>query len=273
MSRCLQEPKAAGSDQNRGMTRVGDIGALFLAVALLGSGCGSGGGAGADLELVTSGTLTVCTDSPYVPMTFERDGEYTGFDIDLMQAIADDLGLKLAVDDTGLDAITSGLAMEAGRCDIAAAAVPISSNWEENITYSQAYFRAGEALLVSRGSGITDLAALAGRNLGVQSGTDGEAYANDHDPGASIVVFESAGELYDALADGTVDGVLVHILSAAERALNDDMVELVATFPTGVEYGLATKKKGAEDVLRAVEDSLDKLRDDGTLDKIYEDWF
>ena len=90
--------------------------ALLLTLGLFAAACGDDDGG--ELGLVTSGTLTVCTDVPYPPMEFEdpsAEGGFTGFDIELMRAIADDLGLGLAVATPGWDAITSGLATEAAR--------------------------------------------------------------------------------------------------------------------------------------------------------------
>ena len=112
------------------------------------------------LGLVSSGTLTVCTDVPYPPMEFEdpdAEGGFTGFDIELMRAIADDLGLGLAVATPGWDAITSGLANEAGDCDISAASITITAEREENIDFSEPYFEGKQSLLVSDDSSASTL--------------------------------------------------------------------------------------------------------------------
>ena len=248
--------------------------AVVLSLALIATSCGGDDDVdGGDLNLVSSGTLTVCTDSPYPPMEFELDGEFTGFDIELMRAIAGELGLELAVNNTGFDPITSGLAMEAGTCDIAAASITINAEREENIDFTDPYFTADQSLLVTKASGITNLAGFAGKNLGVQTGTTGEIYANENDPGATIISFENAGDLFTALAAGQIEGVLQDIIPNAEQALNDDTVELAETYETDEEYGFATKEEGAEDVLDAVNKALKKLQDDGTYDDIYDDWF
>ena len=117
------------------------------AFSLLAAACG-GDDAEADagaLSLTTAGTLTVCTDAPYPPMEFEdpdAESGYTGFDIELVRAIATDLGLELAVVTPGWDAITSGLANEAGDCDISASSITITDEREENVDFSDAYFDA-----------------------------------------------------------------------------------------------------------------------------------
>lgn len=253
---------------------------LLVVLAVLGlvlAACGgdepAARGDDSGLDLVADGTLTVCTDSPYPPMEYEENGEFTGFDIELMRAIAEDNGLELAVANTGFDPITSGLAMEAGDCDIAAASITITPEREENIDFSDPYFVADQSLLTTRDSGITSISDLDGRNLGVQTGTTGEIYANENAAGATIISFENPGDLFTALAAGNIDAILQDIVpNAAEAADNDDLV-IVETYPTAEEYGFATKEEGSEDVLEAVNASLANLRSDGTYDQIYEEFF
>lgn len=236
------------------------LGAL-LGMALFASACGG------------SDALVVCTDAPYPPMEMEIDGEFTGFDIELMRAIADELGRDLEVNNIGFDPITSGLAMESGECEIAAASITITADREENIDFSDAYFTADQSLLVSTASGITNLAGFAGKNLGVQTGTTGEIYANENDPGATIISFENPGDIFTALAAGEIEGVLQDIVPNAEYALNNSDAELVETYPTDESYGFAVKEEGSEDLLSEVNEALATLRSNGTYDDIYDDWF
>ena len=261
----------------------------LLALALVAAACGDDEGddttaapaggdtpateAPADLGLVSAGNLTVCTDAPYPPMEIEVDGEYTGFDIELMRAIAGKLGLGLAVVNSGFDPITSGLAMEAGDCDIAAASITITAEREENIDFTDAYFVADQSLLVKKDSGITSLADFAGRGLGVQSGTTGEIYANENDPGAEIQSFENPGDLFTALEAGSIEGVLQDIVPNAAEALENDTVSVIETYPTAEEYGFAVQEEGRDALLEAVNKALAELRSDGTYDSIYDDWF
>lgn len=271
------------------MKRMMRFAVVLAAVMLIATACGSDDSsdttttaaaettttmAAADFNLVSDGTLTVCTDAPYPPMEIEVEGEYTGFDIELMRAIADDLGLGLSVVNSGFDGITSGLAMEAGECDIAASSITILPEREENIDFSDPYFVADQSLLVKKDSGLTSLSDFAdGRNLGVQSGTTGEIYANENDPGATIVSYENPGDLFTALDAGAIDGILQDIVPNAAQALDDDTIEVVETYPTAEEYGFATQETGKEALLAAVNASLQKLRDNGTYDQIYNDWF
>ncbi len=236
--------------------------AVLMSTALFATACGG------------SDALVLCTDAPYPPMEMEIDGEFTGFDIELMRAIADELGRDLEVNNIGFDPITSGLAMESGECEIAAASITITAERAENINFSDPYFTADQSLLVAADSGITNLAGFAGKNLGVQTGTTGEMYANANDPGATIISFENPGDIFTALAAGEVEGVLQDIVPNAEYVLNNpNDADLVETYPTDESYGFAVKKEGSEDLLKSVNEALAKLVEDGTYDQIYNDWF
>lgn len=255
------------------MTRLRMILAVIAVLALVAAACGDDDADSGDFDLVSSGTLTVCTDAPYPPMEFEEDGEFTGFDIELMRAIADDLGLDLAVVNSGFDPITSGLAMEAGDCDIAAAAITITEEREENIDFSDGYFSGDQSLLTTSDSGITTLADTAGRNLGVQTGTTGEQYANENASDAEIVSFENPGDVILALTAGEIDAVLQDIVVNQSAADDNEGFVVVETFPTGEEYGFAVQEEGSEALLEAVNESLQTVRDDGTYDEIYDEFF
>jgi polar amino acid transport system substrate-binding protein len=248
--------------------------ALVAASAMVLAACGGDDGGSGELDLITADTLTVCTDSPYPPMEFEQDGEFTGFDIELMRAIADELGLSgIEVVNTGFDPITSGLAMEAGDCDIAAASITITDEREENIDFTDGYFTANQSLLVADGA-PTSLADFGGSSLAVQTGTTGEMYAQENAPeGTDIQSFENPGDVFTALAAGNVQGVLQDIVPNAAYALENEGVSLAEEFETDEEYGFATEEEGADALLEAVNEALAALRDSGTYDEIYAEWF
>lgn len=247
---------------------------LIGVLAVVAAACGSSENESGTFSTVKADTLTVCTDAPYPPMEFEENGAYTGFDMDLIRAIATDLGLGLEVVNSGFDPITSGSAMTAGDCDIAAASITITDAREANIDFSAPYFLADQSLLVKKDSGITTLSDIVGMTLAVQSGTTGEAYAQDNAPaGIEIKSFENPGDLFVALEAGDVVGVLQDIVVNQDRADNDSTVAVVETYPTNEFYGFAVKNEGSEMLLAAVNESLSKLRRDGTYDQIFSKWF
>lgn len=251
--------------------------AVCATLALVLAACGDGDDAGDDvdtsaLELVSEGTLTICTDVPFPPMEFEdseADLGFDGFDIELSAAIAADLGLDATVATPGWDAITGGLAFEDDQCDIAAASITITPERAENIDYSDPYFNSEQALLVKADSGITTWEGLT--SVGVQTGVTGEIYANENWEGVEVVTFDDAAGPYLALDAGEVDGVIFDLVSQQDVADNDDTVVVVETYDTDEEYGLATKD--TPNLLAAINATLAKFQEDGTYDEIYGKWF
>ena len=266
--------------------------AALLALGLVLTACGDSGGEGGEeptaaagggteggeteavaVETIKEGVLTVCTDSPYPPMEFEEDGEFTGFDIELMRAIAGEMGLEVEVVNSGFDPITSGTALESGQCDIAAASITITPEREEAIAFSEPYFDAEQSLLVKTDAGIASLADLEGKSIGVQSGTTGEGYAKDNDPGASeIRSFDAPGDLFSALEAGQIDAILQDLPVNGYRSTQDDSVEVVETYPTDEQYGFGMSKDATE-LKSAVDGALQSLRDSGAYDELYTEWF
>lgn len=232
------------------------------------------GQAAADVGLVNEGTLTVCSDTPYEPFEFEGpDGEQTGYDMDILRAIAENNDLSMEVIDLPFDGILGSLA--AGDCDVVGSAVTITDERAEQVDFSDPYFDADQSLLVRAEDEDTyaTLEDLAGQTIGVQSGTTGEAYANENTPqGATIQSFEDSDGLFGAIAAGQIAAILQDFPVNAFRATQDDSLVVTETFPTGEQYGFAVEK-GNEGVLTLINDGLAELRDSGEFDEIFQQYF
>ncbi len=222
---------------------------------------------------INEGQLTICSDIPYAPFEFEDEtaaSGYSGFDIELIGAMAAKMELELNVSVTGFDAIQSGAALAADACDAAASAMTITEEREENVDFVDAYFDADQSLMVKADAGITGLEDLGGA-LGVQADTTGQAYAEENYDG-EIVEFPGAAELFAALEAGTIVGILQDLPVNAERAQADASLAIVATFPTGEQYGFAVKE-GNTELLDALNAALAAVRADGTYDTLFAKYF
>ena len=237
-------------------------------------GATEGGAAAAgDLELINEGTLTVCTDSPYQPFEFEEGGEFTGFDVELMNAIADQLGVETQYQVTPFEGIQSGAALAAGQCDIAASAMTITEERAENLNFSEPYFDADQSLMVPADSDVSSLEDLAGMTIGVQASTTGAAYAQENAPeGAQIVEYPDSATLFTAVQSGEADAALQDFPVNGYFATQNEGYEVVERYPTGEQYGFATALDN-EALITQVNDALATLREDGTYEDIYVEWF
>ncbi len=232
----------------------------------------SGGTDTADLDLVAEGKLTVCTDSPYEPFEFEEDGEFTGYDMEILRAIAENLGLELAPTVQPFDGIW--LAPAAGTCDLVGSAMTITPEREEEALFSDPYFDADQSLLIaSDDSEITSLEDTDGKTIGVQTGTTGADYAAENAPeGATLKEFDEPAAMFLAIDSGDIDAILQDFPVNAYRATQDDGVKVTEQFPTGEQYGFATSKDNTA-LMDAINEQLQAIRDDGTFDTIFETWF
>ncbi|WP_154794583.1 transporter substrate-binding domain-containing protein [Occultella kanbiaonis] len=261
--------------------RLASIVALAATTALLAACGGSGGedetdGEAAGLELVTEGTLTVCSDIPYPPFEVEdasAESGYSGFDMDIMQEIADRLELTLSVQDVSFDALQSGAVLGAGQCDLGASAMTITPERAENLDFSDPYYDSLQSLLVPAASGVTSLATFTGA-LGVQQGTTGQAFAEENAPdGVQLVEFPSDGELWPALQGDTIQGILQDLPVNVEHVRTDSSYVVVEEFQTDESYGFAFAKGERPNLLAAVNEHLQAMRDDGTYETIYDRYF
>jgi polar amino acid transport system substrate-binding protein len=246
--------------------------ALLTAALILVAGCGGGDSdtdtaAPAESDgpaLVSSGVLTTCTHLPYPPFQFERDGEVVGFDVDLIDLVAEELGVEQEIVDTPFETIKTGADLNAGKCDVAAAGMTITDERKQQLDFSVPYFDATQALLAKKGSGITSLDDAKDKKFGSQSATTGEDFAKQ--AGIDPVSFESSDAELNGLKSGQVE-VIVQDLPVVSEWLKDEAnadYEIVANLDTGEQYGFAVKKDGNDELLATIDDVLTQAKEDGT---------
>ncbi|NLZ93565.1 MAG: transporter substrate-binding domain-containing protein [Firmicutes bacterium] len=118
-------------------------------------------------------TYNVASDMTYAPFEYINDaGEPEGFDIDLIQAIAAEMGFEVNLLNTNWDGIIPSLL--GGTSDMAIAAMTITEERLESVAFSDEYFESTQYIAVKKGSGITKLDDLQGKVVGVQNGTTGD---------------------------------------------------------------------------------------------------
>jgi polar amino acid transport system substrate-binding protein len=231
----------------------------------------------ADFKLVSAGALTACADIPYPPFEYEDASSpngYAGFDIDVMSAIATKLGLEYKVIDVEFNSLQSGTVLAAGQCDIGASAITITEERKANLDFSAPYYDSLQSLLVKTDSGVTKLADLAGKNIGVQAGTTGQNYAKKNAPAdAKLIDFPSDGELWPAIQAGQIDAILQDQPVNHEHEVADAGYRIVETYNTDEQYGFAFDKGKKTELMTAVNEQLAAMRADGTYDTIYKKYF
>ncbi|HEX5990037.1 MAG TPA: basic amino acid ABC transporter substrate-binding protein [Solirubrobacterales bacterium] len=253
-------------------TRLTALLAVFLlAIAsLAAAGCGSsdddtGGGGGGGGE-----PLSVGSDIPYPPFEQGKPGEYTGFDIELMEAIGEKIGRTPEFKDTSFETIFRDVAQ--GKFDAVISAATITEEREEAVDFSNPYYLSEQAVLVKEGSDIGSLEELDGKTVAVQQGTTGQELAKDELGNSEIRPFPEGPDAVNALKAGTVEAVIIDAPVAQNAVEKSGGVEIAEKVPTEEEYGIAVAQ-GETELLDEINKGLEEVLADGTYTKIYKKWF
>lgn len=223
-----------------------------------------------DLGLKTEGTLLVGTDAPFPPFEIGRPPDVTGYDIEVMDAIAEKLGVETEYQNASFDTIFRDVAQ--GQYDIAAAASTILPEREQTVDFSDPYYEAEQALLVTEDSDIASVEDLSGVVVGAQDATTGEDYANEETDAGEVRGFPEGPDAIAALRSGQVEAVIIDQPVALDAVNKQGGVEIVEELATEELYGFAMAPDS--DALReAVNEALTELKDDGTIAELYEKYF
>ncbi|CCH17968.1 basic amino acid ABC transporter substrate-binding protein [Micromonospora lupini] len=228
------------------------------------------------VKLVEAGKLTVCTHLPYPPFqSKDASGKVTGFDVDVMDLVAKELGVEQTIIDTPFEGIKSGQDLNTGKCDAAAAGMTITAERQKVMNFSDPYFDATQAMLVKTGKTYKTLDDLRGKKVGVQAATTGRDYAKkfEKEKGLQLVEFEDLAAEQQALANGQVEAAVNDLPVWSEYLKkNPGGFQVTAEFDTGEQYGFSVKKDGNPELLKKINETLAKAKQDGSYDAIYEKW-
>ncbi|QZP37607.1 basic amino acid ABC transporter substrate-binding protein [Halobaculum magnesiiphilum] len=259
----------------------------------------SAGAAGAGLALTgclgggDSETITIGSDIPYRPFEYETtDGELTGFDVDIAQAVfTDQLGYEHEFVQTSFDTIIPSL--NNGNFRVIMSAMTINDERDEEVDFSDPYFTAYQTIVVREDSNITSQEDMAGVRVGVQKGTTGAAAAQSlqEELGGDLEIneYDQIPDAFSALLNNQVDAVINDNTVSAEfvNGEGEGQVRFVegegAASEAGQEappyltltvenYGIAFREDDDE-LLEEVNGALATIKDNGTYDEIYSEYF
>lgn len=255
---------------------------VVTVVALLSTlflGCLPGGDTPSINAIKQRGTLIVGTSTGFPPFeTINRTtGAPEGFDIDLAQRIADEIGVELVIQDLDFSVLVGSV--KTGLIDMAIAGMSITDVRNQSVTFSVPYFRADQAILVrSETTDITSPDDLAGKQIAVNAATTGYYWVLDNLVATGIVdesdvhSFGFASDAILELTSGRVDAVVIDRPVADAYAARTDGLNVTFTILTNEYYGIAMKQ-GATDLINFVNGVLQEMTDSGDMDELVAKWF
>lgn len=222
-------------------------------------------------------TLTVGTNAEYAPFDYlDENGNITGFDIDLIEAIAKSQDIEIVWRDLPFDSLIGS--MEAGDLDVIAAAIGPTSERKKSVDFSDVYYTGSQSIICRKGNDIKTFKNLAGLKVAVLEGSTADLIASgeNQDYGivedAQVVRFKNASSAVMELLNGGVDATLIDSIMAENFCGQTE--GLMQTVVKGTENdSVFCVQKGNSEMLTIINTGLAEIRENGTYDEIYEKYF
>ncbi len=214
----------------------------------------------------------IACDAAYAPFSWENEeGKYVGIDVELLDAIAQAEGFEYELKPMNFDAVIPGVA--SGQLDGAIAGMNINPERQKVMDFSDPYYDSGLSVIVREDSTVTSLEELRGKTAAVKKGTTGSQFVEDNadEYDLKITYFASSPETMLAVKNGNAEFLLedlpvisYQIKIGAQKGLKVAIPRVSGT----PHYGFDVKKGQNQELLQQFNAGLQKLRDNGTYDKI-----
>ena len=211
-----------------------------------------------------SDTLVMATNAEFPPYEYYEGDEVVGIDAEIAQAIADELGMTLKIEDMAFDSVIP--AVTSGKADFGAAGMTVTEDRKKNVDFTDTYATATQVIIVKEDSDIAGPDDLVGKKIGVQLGTTGDIYAGDIED-AEVEQYNKGFEAVQALTQGKIDAVVIDGEPAKEFVAQAEGLKILDEAFTEEEYAIAVAK-GNDDLREKINDALAKLKESGKIDEI-----
>lgn len=229
------------------------------------------GAADALSEALSDGVLTVGTNAEFPPFEYVGDdGEPDGFDIALIKAIGEKLGVEVQVENMEFDSLVASIG---SKIDVAIAGMTVTDERKQSVDFSDSYYEAVQYVILPEGTEIAAAADLEGKAIGVQLGTTGDFIASDDIADSKVSQYNKGMDAVNDLINGKVDCVIIDKNPALVFASKFEG-QLKAV--DGAEFGFEPEEyaiampKGDAALVEQVNAALAEIKADGTFDKLVE---
>ena len=237
---------------------------LALTMLLALAACGSGNyDKNNDYGSAGKTNVTVATSPDFPPFESLDGSEVVGIEVDILQAITGKLGLEMQLEQMDFESVIPGV--QAGKFDIGMSGITITADRQKNCDFTQPYFLASQAIVVTPDSDITCKADLEGKTISVQTGTTAEEYCMEN--GYEVLAFAANNDAAAALTSGKAAAWVVDNEVGVALAAQQGLVVLDEAM-TSEPYAFAFAKDSA--LTAQFDEALGELLADGTVAAIFE---
>ncbi|WP_461207084.1 ABC transporter substrate-binding protein [Clostridium sp. DL1XJH146] len=246
---------------------LGMVGILLLAL----TACGSSTKTTYE-KIIEDKEMTFAMTGAYPPFNFiDENGDLTGFDIDIANAIAKEIGVKSKPITTTWDGIIAGLTGK--KFDMIIGSMSITEERQKQVNFTTPYYYDGAQFFAIKGSGLNSIEDLQDGKVGVVTGTTFHDALNEMDNIKEILQFESDVDNIMAAEQGRSDGLVTGKFVGLQAPEKYDVdLEPVGQLLYAEEIGIAIRKDDTK-LLEEVNAALAKIVEDGTYEEISNKWF
>mgnify|MGYP002541272193 FL=1 len=210
------------------------------------------------------GTLVMATNAEFPPYEYYEDGDIVGIDVEIAKAIAAKLGMELQIEDMAFDAIIP--AVTSGKADFGAAGMTVTEERQRSVEFTDTYANSNQVAIVKEDSDITGSDALAGKIIGVQLGTTGDALATEIKD-ATVERYNKGLEAVQSLTQGKIDAVVIDQATAEAFVKKTEGIKILEEKMSEEEYAIAIKK-GNMELVEKMYEAIKELKEEGKIDEI-----
>ena len=209
-------------------------------------------------------TLVMVTEAGFAPYEYYDNGEVVGVDVDIAREIAKEMGKKLVVKDVAFDSIINEV--KTGKADFGAAGISYTDERAKQVDFSINYSTSNQVVVVKNGSNIRDVNNIDGKKIAVQLGSVADTYVTSNFKNSEIVREKKYLAAIEDLKSGKADCVVMDELPAKEMVKNNNDIMILSGNLASDSYGMVVKK-GNKKLLNAINKVLNKLKEDGNIDR------
>ena len=210
--------------------------------------------------------LTMGTNAAFPPYEMvDENNNIIGIDAEIAAAVAEKLGMELEIKDMAFDSLIT--AVSSGAIDVVLAGMTVTPERAEAVNFSDSYATGIQVVIVAEGSAIATIDDLAGKKIGVQSGTTGDIYcAGDYGEDA-VARYDNGALAVQALQNGQVDCVVIDNEPAKAFVEANEGLKILDTEFAVEDYAAAIAKENTE-LLDKFNTALSELKAEGKIDEI-----
>ncbi len=217
-------------------------------------------------DVKKSGKLTIATSPDFPPFESLEGDKVVGIEIDLLEMIAEKLGVELEINQMDFDSVLPGI--QSGKFNIGVSGITVTEDRKKNADFTVPYFAAAQAIVVLKDSPIKSKADLEGKKVSVQTGTTAEEYCMKN--GYEVSAFQANNDALSALTSGKVDAWVIDNETGIQMSETTNGKTVVLDEPMTTEPYSFAFKKGSTSLVNEINSYVEGWLKDGTIEKIFE---